>query len=554
MALLTDKDGNQFWRPSPRQAAFISIPDDIDEALYGGAAGGGKTETLLMLPIVRKFHENPNFHAVLFRRTFPEVEESFEVESRKLYPYFGGKYNATKHFWVFPSGAIIRFKYLERDEDVFAHQSAQYSYIGFDELTHFTEFQYIYMQSRLRNSRDSGLPCIMRAGSNPGNIGHTWVRKRFVEPFKYGHKIIHRREIDKTSGKARIHKLIFIPAKVDDNPHVDPNYKDRLDKLPEADRKALKDGDWWSYSGAVFSEFRSNHYPSEPDNALHVIAPFEIPSWWPKIIAVDWGFTAWSYVLWSALAPDLRLFIYREYAVKKTAIAIWAAEAAKLSQFDGNIKAVVIDPSARKHDASEKSILDQWVEHSKFKQTEVAENDRLSGKSLVHEYLRWYPRPPRYIPPQGFQHNIYERILRVQGPNAAASYKASFLPDEPETNIPRLQIFNTCPKLIDVLPACVYDDKKTEDVMEFDGDDPYDTLRYNLKAADRFCREAKNQASHHQALGKIIEDYNRTGDYQSFDMRMRIFEENKKHSKKFVQGPTLYGKRKRKSVFRMPGL
>src|SRR6185295_15332569 len=99
------------WKPHKRQTAFLELPDSIFEAMYGGAAGGGKSETLLNLPIVRGFYKHPRFKGILFRRTYPELEAEIILrsESQGLYSGVGGVYNKEKKRWQFPSGAIMQF-------------------------------------------------------------------------------------------------------------------------------------------------------------------------------------------------------------------------------------------------------------------------------------------------------------------------------------------------------------------------------------------------------------------------------------------------------------
>jgi hypothetical protein len=120
------------FKPFKRQEDFVGLPDQFFEAFYGGAAGGGKSDIIVMLPILRQFHENPNYHGIVFRRTYPELEASLLMVAQKWYPYFGAKYNDQKHTWVFPSGAVQRFSYLQSDDDARSHDTAQYHYIGFD--------------------------------------------------------------------------------------------------------------------------------------------------------------------------------------------------------------------------------------------------------------------------------------------------------------------------------------------------------------------------------------------------------------------------------------
>jgi hypothetical protein len=260
-------------------------------------------------------------------------------------------------------------------------------------------------------------------------------------------------------------------------------------------------------------------------------------------------------MLWGAISPDLKLYLYREYAVKKTALAIYAAEAARLSQFDGLLKYVIIDPSAKKHDVSEESILDQWIRHSGFVQTECGDNDRVGGKQLIHEFLRWKPKGPRKLLEQ-FDAQRYDDIYRISGEAAAREYLLYFKQDPPELNLPRLQIFNTLPRLIESIQACTYKDaskdgKRPEDVKEFDGDDPYDCLRYKLKKVDSLQRETLRIAKRETELASILDDYQKNQDYASFHRRMEHHEHRLQTDSKPAYGPTLYG-RKRFSITARP--
>lgn len=511
----------KIWKPHARQEEFLRVPDSIFEGLYGGAAGGGKSELILMLPIAREFYKHPKFKGIIFRRTFPQLEESLIPRSHEFYPLVGGVYDAQKHVWRFPeSGATIRFSYLDKDSDANSHDTAEYNYAAFDELTHFTRHMYTYITSRVRTS-SSGVPAIVRSASNPGNIGHVWVRDRFVEKARLGRRILYDPESNS--------KLIFIPAKLTDNPYLmktDPNYGNRLRLLGEAERKAKLDGDWWIFAGQVFTEWREFKMGDEPDNACHVIEPFLIPSWWPKVLAIDWGYTAMTWAGWAALAPDARIFMYREFTAKKRSIPEWGADIARLCRLDENIVDIEIDPSANQK-RGEKSIKEQFIEASGLVPND-ADNDRVSGKMLLHDMLRWTPRPPKYIPQEGYLHETAMRILRMHGELAMDEYRNMFEPEPEEKNIPRLQIFNTCRSFIDTIPTCVYDEKKVEDVKEFNGDDPYDGGRYLLKAIDRYLKTCRVEAGLRTRRAEIINRLQETGDQTTFYREMRRYDSESK--------------------------
>jgi len=519
------------WEPHPRQVEFLSLPSygegKVFEAMYGGAAAGGKSEVLLMLPIAKQWIRNPKFHGIIFRRTFPQLEESLIPRSHEYYPHFGGKYNASNHSWHFPNpdtgknnGAIIRFGYMEQDKDAKAHDTAEYHYVGFDELTHFSEIQYRYLTSRIRTT-DPSLPAIIRSATNPGGVGHAWVRDRFVKPCPTGGKIL----LDPLSKTKRI----FIPAKLTDNPSimkVNPDYFNQLRLLPEAERRAKMEGDWWSFSGQVFTELRivPNSFESVDGKPApcHVVEPFSIPSYWPKILFIDWGYAAMTYAGWIAIAPDGRVFLYREYVARQTPIAVWGSDIRRYSNIDENLVSIVIDPSANQN-RGEMTVKQQFLNASGFDYVEDGENARIDGKLLVHEYLRWSEKPKRYVPPEGFVQETYDRIFRLHGVKMADEYRSLFEPEPAETNLPKLQIFNTCGEIINALSNCIYHETRVEDVAEFPGDDPYDALRYGLSRVNRYLHDTK-AFEEQSKLGKIVQRLQMTGDMTTFYHQMEAHE------------------------------
>jgi hypothetical protein len=513
------------WKPHKKQEDFLAIPYSVFEAFFGGSAGPGKSEALLMLSIATGLFQKRGFKALLMRRTFPELEKSLILRSQELFPATGAIYNSQLRRWRWPDyGSILDFGYAEHEQDVRKYDTTEYNYIGFDELTSFTEFQYSYLAfSRTRTSKE-GLPSFVRSASNPGNIGHGWVRSRFVEPCIYGYKLLR----DSKSGMYRI----YIPALATDNPYLlkaDPDYIRRLEMLPESDRRAKLYGDWWTFEGQVFDDWRIAPFPGEPDNARHVVEPFDIPDYWPRVLAIDWGGgRAMTYALWCAISPTGRIYCYREYVARKSKIAIWAADIARLSEHD-NLVDVVIDPSAEQDRGEDKTIKKQ-VEEAFGKPIRRANNDRLGGKMLVTDFLRWKSRPARFTPKENFDYETAQKIFRGYGLDAYKKYLHQFEPEAPETNIPRLQIFDGyCPELVKVIPLCIFkkddkDGKPVEDVAEFNGDDPYDVLRYLLKAVDHYVSDSAGEFQRRKASGDIWEKFQRDKDTNALYRRMEKLE------------------------------
>lgn len=506
------------WKPTKRQGQFLEAPDSIFEILYGGAAGGGKSDALLMLPIARRFYESPRFKGIIFRRTFPETQELIDrSESRGFFRGIGARFNQDKKRWVFPSGASLRFGHLEYDSDVKKYDSDEYNYVAFDELTSFTEYMYLYLFSRCRSSA-SNLPAIVRSGTNPGGIGHAWVRSRFVEPVPYG-KIM----LDKLTSLKRL----FIQSFAQDNPYLmdnDPQYMSRLQGMAEKDRRAKLYGDWYTFSGQVFTDWREERFPNEPENALHVIDDFPIPLWWPRILAVDWGFAAMTCALWGAISPEERLYVYRERTWKQTKIADWAAEIGRESE---ELRDCVICQSASQKRGDDLTIAQQFATASGItpRLSGNAKGSRVAGKLRVQEFLRWRPRPQRRIPEANYSQETAERILRNLGLKAHNEYLDSFKVEEPESNLPKVQIFRSCQALRKAIPLCIYDDDRKEDVAEFDGDDPYDTFRYLTEQAESHSWErVKNEGTLFAKEAKIQAEYAQTGDMTSFYRKMERLE------------------------------
>ena len=160
-----------------KQAAFISA--DADEVLYGGAAGGGKSYGQVADAFLYALRY-PKSRQLLLRSSFPALERSLILTARELIPRALATYQSSRHKMLFTNGSSLEFGFLSSDSDVTMYQSAEYDVIRFDELTHFSEYQYLYMLSRLRGT--SGYPKQMKSTTNPGSRGHVWVRDRFISP------------------------------------------------------------------------------------------------------------------------------------------------------------------------------------------------------------------------------------------------------------------------------------------------------------------------------------------------------------------------------------
>ncbi len=410
-----------------------------DEVLFGGAAGGGKSYGQLVDALVYAL-TYPRSRQLILRRTFPELEHSIIFTSLQFYPQEAAKYSGTKHLWEFLNGSVIEFGYCAAEKDVLRYQGAEYDVVRFDELTHFTEEQYTYLLSRIRGVND--YPKQIKSSTNPGGIGHGWVKRRFIDGRKPGEVF----EEEKT-GATRV----FIPSFVQDNVFLmkaDKGYRKRLEQLPEAERKALLYGQWDIFDGQVFTEWQNNPQGYKTRRYSHVIEPFSIPKHWRRFRTFDFGYSKPFAVCWFAVDEDGRAYNYRELygctgtpdtGVRWTAQRI-AREIREMEEREepGIPIAGYADPAIwNATGANEGSIAEMMEREGVF--FEKGKNDRLAGKMQVH-------------------------------------YRLAF----DEEGLPMLYVFDHCRNMIRTLPQLRYDSVNPEDVDTRQEDHLYDALKYFL--------------------------------------------------------------------------
>ena len=347
-----------------KQKAFIEAKES--EVLFGGAAGGGKSFGQIADAMLFAL-KYPRSHQLILRRTFPELDKSLIRTSLALFPKSIYTFNASSHVGKFKNGSILDFGYCGSENDVYQYQSAEYDVIRFDELTHFTENQYIYLISRVRGAND--YPKQIKSSTNPGGIGHTWVKRRFIDPAPPSESFVGEDGISR----------IFIPSMLEDNHFLarrDPSYKDRLLALPERERRSLLLGDWNIFEGQYFDEFNEK---------IHVISPFEIPSHWRKYRTVDYGLDRLA-CLWIAISPDGTSYIYREYCESSLPISAAAKAISERTPIGENIYATLAPPDLfGRSQESGKSKAQIFSEHGiSFTKTS---NDRECGWLAVKELL-----------------------------------------------------------------------------------------------------------------------------------------------------------------------
>lgn len=438
---------NVVWTPQPRQQAFMSRPED--EALYGGAAGGGKSDALV-IEATRQV-DIPHYKGLILRKTYPQLTELID-KSQAYYPsaFPGAKYNAGDHTWRFPSGAKIIFGSMQHSKNKINYQGKSFDYIAFDELTHFTFEEYIYLMSRNRPN-GPGTRCYTRSTANPGGIGHGWVKDRFITAAEPMTTIWEKVTVDHPDGRkiTRYRSRIFVPSSVFDNEILlknDPEYLTRLAALPEAERKALLYGDWDSYSGQFFSEWRNDPAHYQDRRWTHVIDPFEIDPNWRIYRSFDWGYNKPFSCGWWAVDYDGVVYRILELygctstpneGLKWTAPQVFN-EIAKVERehrwLRGKNILGIADPAIFAEDGGE-SIADTASRCGVY--FSAGDNQRIPGWMQVH-------------------------------------YRLAF----DDSGFPMMYVFRNCKSFIRTVPALIFDEHKVEDLNTEGEDHIADEMRY----------------------------------------------------------------------------
>lgn len=407
-----------------KQQAFID--SQAFETLFGGAAGGGKSYGQLVDGLLYAL-KYPKSKQIIFRSTFADLEKSLIRTSMDLYPLSIADYNSSKHTWKFKNGSIIDFGYIQYEKDVYQYQSAEYDVVRFDELTHFTEFMYTYLISRCRGANP--YPKCIKSSTNPGGVGHNWVKERFIDigvP-----NTIHTCKLETGETTTRI----FIPSLVQDNKFMltyDPDYIKRLDALPEKERRALKYGDWDIFDGQFFTEFKRN---------IHVIEPFEIPKDWYIYFVMDYGLDMLA-GYWIAVDYNNNAYVFRE--VYQSNLLVSQARDKIKEMTNESVYIYLAPPDLwNRHKETGKSTADIFAEGGidLYK----TNNDRIQGWLQMKEWLKVYK-------------------------------------DEQGCDTSRLKIFSTCKNLIRCLPQIQHDEKKIGDVAN----EPHE-LTHSVDAIRGFC-------------------------------------------------------------------
>lgn len=422
------------WRPQPGpQQALVKCP--IFEVFYGGARGGGKTDSMIggdWPAHAQRYGKHAK--GIFFRRELPQLEAAIE-RSKELYIPLGASWHEQKKTWTFPNGAKLKFRPLERDSDAEKYQGHDYTRVYFEELTNYPDAKPVMkIKATLRSG--AGVPVGFRATGNPGGPGHNWVKERYIDPAPNGFNVIK---------DDRGLKRVYIPAKVTDNKILttnDPHYIDRLHQSgSEQLVKAWIDGDWNIVDGAFFDCWAQTN----------IIEPFKIPDDWLRFRSFDWGSAKpfsvgwWAVVSDHPIYPRGALIRYREWYGKKSAnvglkmTAEEVAEGIKEREKGDKIGYGVADPAIFAEDGGP-SIKERHAKCAVY--WKAADNKRVAGRGRI-----------------GGWDQMRDRLKGEEGK-------------------PMLYTFKTCYDSIRTIPSLQHDPNKPEDLDTNAEDHAADEWRY----------------------------------------------------------------------------
>ena len=473
------------YKPFPRQAQFHA--SRAKYRLFGGAAGPGKTKALLW-EAIRQANQTPGCNTLLLRRTYPELEASLLNYFRRDVPKkLYRSYSEAKHIVTWANGSTTRFGYCRNESDVYQYQGAEFLFIGLDELTHFTLKQWQFLTSRNRCPVKGTFPC-MAGASNPGNIGHAWVKALWVDaappPGFERPDAYDPRDYD------------FIRARLDDNPIYanDVEYRRTLEALPEHLRRAFLDGDWNVFAGQYFDVFEIGRHTARPED-------LRLEPWLPRWISIDWGFQHPSAVYWHCAVPGFGEVNvapgFSPASSKRTEV-----NSPQSSKQNSNLSSSSFDSQLSTVDSSHGTRI---ITYREFVQNSLS--PRMLAQAIVERCARENIREV-FLSPDAFAHRTAEASIAEQLGDVLV---ANGLPRPTPADDDRIggwqwmyqllendswTITDNCVRLIDCLPQLVRDDRRVEDIRKVEGDDPADAARYGLVASAHFGNHGSAGARH----------------------------------------------------------
>lgn len=450
------------YTPSERQLKFHQ--STCFETFFGGAAGPGKS-TALCGDAINFCMRYPNHRAFFFRRTLVNLRQgTLPVIMKQIGPYMSLpdshkatlpdgqiltiKYNGADKVFKFSNGSFIQFAYLNTLADIYNYSSIEMHWLGFDELTQFSEEEYEFIKTRVR--ADDVRPLRVRGASNPGDIGHNWVKERFLESLDPNINYIPEvpyveRFVDEDNGEEYERSRVFIPAFVTDNPniYIQREYKRNLNAIKDPQlKRALLKGDWNTFMGRVYTEW---------DNDLHIIQgklPVDLNEC-AKFIGFDWGYRDPAVATWIALAPEnehgvRHMYAYREIHETGHTPQWWAKYIASIIENEP-IEYMILPHDCFSHLGGNKTIASIFADHDVpyVRADSMNHAAKMHRIALLHQYLS--------------------------------------LADD---DVPYLQFHSNLINTISTIPTLPYSKSRPEEIDDKADDHDFDALTYALMVMD----------------------------------------------------------------------
>lgn len=423
------------FHAAAREADLPEGPTDIG---LGGARGPGKSHGVLSQVGLDDAQRVDGLKVLFLRQTGNSAQESFDDLVTKAIRG-RAKFKKTKNTLKFPNGSRVILGGFKNESDIDKYIGVEYDEIVIEELTQITEEKYKKLKGSLRTSKPNWRPRIY-SSFNPGGIGHAWVKKMFVIPWRLKKQTTTR----------------FIPSTFRANKVLNTEYIDYLKTLDGDLGKAWRDGEWDLFAGQFFSEWSTKR---------HTVSPFIIPGSWLRFRSIDvGGRNGTTSCHWYAVDPDANVWVYKEY--------YWNLKLKGVGRDHDEHAKAIHEMSLDEDDVEEQysyTVIDNAVFAKAGYSETVAEvyeregvtgligsaKDRIPGWNLVHKYMRW----------QDIDEN--GKVILEHDP--------------------QLRIFSTCVNMIRTLPELQHDDKHPEDLDTLGEDHAADELRYFL----RTLRETK---------------------------------------------------------------
>ena len=347
-------------------ARACDAPDGPVMVMQGGTRGGAKTHAVMAQVGIDDCQRVPGLKWLYLRKIQKHAREQFEDVARKVLSGVPHEFLPGAGIVRYPNGSRILVGGFRDENDINAYLGIEYDGMVIEEITQLSERKIDLLRGSLRSSRPDWRARLYASG-NPGGVGHGYVKRTFVLPYRAGTESLTR----------------FIPSSYKDNAYISPEYRTYLESLTGILRKAWAEGDWDVFEGQAFPSWSYDD---------HVVEPFEIPDHWVRLVGVDWGYSAPWCALWGARDPDTgRVVIYREAYERLLTDKQQAQRIISMTPIYERISVRYADPSmwAKKSLEGVTSSADVYAANGVY--LTKADNDRLSGKRKVDRMLANLP-------------------------------------------------------------------------------------------------------------------------------------------------------------------